>query len=292
MRKSLFATLLLASAALADAENHLLSMWQLNGDTNRIYLLGSVHLLREQDYPIPSTIYTAYQDADILIMELDMDDLDPVATQSLVNDLGLIKDGGTLEDVMGADLYGQAEKIAAEINIPLAMLAASEPWLAAITIEQLMLTRVGFDPNYGIEMHLMSRASSDNKEIVGLEEIAQQLGFLDSLSMDAQRSLLMQSLSEATEIEPMMDGLINAWRHGDTGFLELRMLADMQKFPELYDALVVTRNRNWTKQIEELLDDTQNYLIVVGALHLVGEDSVPSMLRTRGSDVTQMQQLY
>ncbi len=289
MRRLILALLMLASAG-AVAENHPLPMWQLNGASNRIYLLGSVHLLREQDYPIPSTIYTAYQDADTLIMELDMDDLDPAMTQALVSELGLIEDGRTLMDVMGDDLYARAEEIAAEINIPLPMFAQSEPWLAAITVEQLMLTRVGFNPNLGIETHLMGKAATDGKEILGLEEFAQQLGYLDTLSIDAQRSLLMQTLSEAKDIEPMMDGLIDAWRQGDIGFLESEMLAEMQSYPELYEALVVTRNRDWTNQIEALLDDDQNYLIVVGALHLVGEDSVPSMLRRNGREVAQMRQ--
>lgn len=289
MRKLFLAALLSASTGLA-AENHLLPLWQLSGASNQIYLLGSVHLLREQDYPIPSTIYTAYQDAGTLIMELDMDDLDPLATQSIVGELGLIKTGQTLADLMGDKLYAQAEEIAAEINVPLPMFSASEPWLAAITIEQLMLTRIGFNPDNGIEMHLMTKAAADNKEILGLEEFAQQLGYLDTLSIDAQRSLLMQSLSEAKEIEPMMDGLVDAWRRGDTGFLESQMLAEMQRYPELYEALVVARNRDWTRQIEELLDDDQNYLVIVGALHLVGEDSVPSLLRRKGKDVIQLRQ--
>ena len=85
MQRLILAMLVLAFAGTA-AESHPLPMWQLNGASNRIYLLGSVHLLREQDYPIPSTIYTAYGDADTLIMELDMDDLDPAVTQALVSE--------------------------------------------------------------------------------------------------------------------------------------------------------------------------------------------------------------
>lgn len=290
MRNAFLLALLLAKVASADAGGHLLSLWKIDGVDNRIYLLGSVHLLREQDYPIPSAIYAAYQDADTLIMELDMDDLDPVATQALVTDLGMIKNGGTLEDIMGAELYAQAQTIAADVNIPLAMLAASEPWLAAITVEQLMLTRIGFNPAFGIEMHLADKAGMDNKEIIGLEEIGEQLGFLDSLSLEAQRSLLMQSLSEAMKIEPMMDGLIEAWRRGDVDALEASMLADLQGHPELYDALVIARNRNWAEQIKALLDDEEDYLVVVGALHLVGEHSLPALLEQSGNDVVQMRQ--
>ncbi len=282
--------LLLALPAIANADGHPLPMWQINGTSNRIYLLGSVHLLREQDHPLPAAIEAAYEDADTLIMELDMDDIDPVATQALINDLGMIKGGGTLSELMGADLYAEAAKIADEISIPLAMLSSTEPWLAAINIEQLILMRIGFDPQFGVESFLMSKAAIDHKEILGLETIEEQLGFLDRMSLDAQRSLLMQTLTESGDMENMMDELVAAWRHGDIEYLEENMLAEMQDYPELYEALVVARNRNWTKQIEALLSHDQDYLIIVGALHLIGEDGVPSMLRELGRESVQMWQ--
>ena len=96
-----FCLALLATSfpALAD-DAHPLAMWQIDGVNNSVYLLGSIHMLREEDYPLPSAIYTAYEEAEVLIMELDMDDLDPVADQALAIDLGLIKDGRALRDLM------------------------------------------------------------------------------------------------------------------------------------------------------------------------------------------------
>lgn len=283
-------TLLALSSLQVAIADHPLPLWQIDGDNNRIYLLGSVHLLREQDYPLPSVLYAAYDDAEALIMELDMDDLDPVQMQTLVAELGSLPAGGSLADVIGQDTYAEAETLAAKIDIPLPMLASVEPWLAAITIEQLMLQRIGFNPEFGIEAHMVGKAAADRKEILGLEELEEQLGFLDGLSLPAQRSLLLQTLSEAGEIEPMMDGLIGAWRNGDTAYLEENMLEEMQAYPELYSAIVVERNRRWVDDILSRLDDGQDYLIIVGALHLVGEDSVPALLAMRGHEARQLTQ--
>lgn len=290
MHKILFSTLLLASASFATADEHPLTLWQLEGEHNRIYLLGSVHLLREQDYPVPSAIDDAYRDAETLLMELDMDDLDEAAVQRTVVELGMIKGDQTLADILGNDAYAEASELAEGLGVPLMALNTTEPWLAAISIETMMLSQIGFDPDFGIEAYLAGKAGQDSKEILGLEEMAEQLGYLDGLSLSAQRALLLETLREAGTLESMMDTLITAWRHGDVEFLEASTLADMQNYPELYDALVVRRNRNWVGQIVELLDDQQDYLIVVGALHLVGEDSVVSLLRERGNDVTQLQQ--
>jgi hypothetical protein len=170
------------------------------------------------------------------------------------------------------------------------MLAGSEPWLAAVTVEQLMLNRIGFNPKYGIENHLASKAATDQKDIIGLETVRQQLEFLDHMTLDAQRSLLIQSLKESNEIGTIMDELVNAWRYGDLDFLEREMLAEMREYPELYKTIVVDRNRSWVEKIDLWLDDRGDYLIVVGALHLIGGDGVPALLAQRGHEVTQMHQ--
>ena len=109
----LLCALLLASAATADTAGHPVSLWLVEGERNKIYLLGSVHMLRKTDYPLPSVLESAYEDADLLMMEIDMDDLDPAAAQALVTRLGVIHDDGTLRELMGADLYADAERAAA-----------------------------------------------------------------------------------------------------------------------------------------------------------------------------------
>jgi hypothetical protein len=292
-----FAACALAGLALmlplpspAQNSGHPVSMWKLEGSSNSIYLLGSVHLLRADDHPLPSIIQEAYEDAETLIMELDMDDLDPVEAQSLLTQLGLIHDDRSLNDLMGPENYEEAEKLAESADIPLAMLAKSEPWLAAITVEQLMLTRIGFNPQLGIEHYLMEKAGVDEKEILGLETVREQLEFLDGMSLEAQTSLLLQSLKESVDIQEIMDELVHAWRHGDVAFMEDNMLDEMQQYPELYRTIVVDRNLSWLEQIEDLLDEQDDYLIIVGALHLIGEDGVPSLLAERGRDIVQLRQ--
>ena len=286
---ALIATFLAAASAAAD-DGQALSLWQVAGQQNRVYLLGSIHLLRREDHPLPPAIYAAYEDADKIIMELDMDDVDPVASQVLTNELGLISDGRTLRDLMGEELYTQAISLAETARIPLSLLDKSEPWFAAMNVEIMMLMRIGFDPALGIENQLMERARADDKEILGFETMRQQLEFLDGLSPSAQREMLIQALSEGSEMQETMDEMILAWRTGDLQFLEDNLLADMADYPELHKVIVVDRNVAWTDEIEELLDESDDYLIVVGALHLVGQEGVPRLLQARGHDVIQLRQ--
>jgi uncharacterized protein YbaP (TraB family) len=279
-----------AGSAAPQSAGHPISMWQINGASNRIYLLGSVHVLRQQDHPIPTAIEKAYQDAEILIMEIDVDDLDPIEMAGMVNELGVIKDGSTLQEIMGPSLYEEAADYASQLDIPFLMLAQTEPWLAAITIEQMMLLRIGFNPEYGIEFYLSAKAGEDSKEILGLESVREQLEFLDKLSLSAQRSLLIQTLRESLNIEENLDLLIDAWRHGDIDFLEENLLAEMQRYPELYRTLVVDRNEAWVEQIRNLIGEQDDYLIVVGTLHLVGDDGLPALLSEIGITTNQLRE--
>ena len=266
-------------------------MWMVEGAANRVYLLGSVHLLRAQDHPLPQVIDEVYDEAETLYMELDMDDLDPVLMQSTINRLGMLDEGTSLRDLMGEELYAEAMAVAMDLEMPLEMLERTEPWLAAITVEQLALARIGFNPAYGVEMHLLKKATKDGKTILGFESVEQQLAYLDGLSLDAQRELLMQTLTESAAIREIMDDLILAWRSGDIDFLERTLLEDVSGYPELYDTIVASRNRLWVDTIDELLEHGEDYLVVVGALHLVGEDGVPQLLEQRGVKITQMHEL-
>ena len=290
MNRFICGLLLLAySGALwADTEAHPVTLWRAQGTSNSVYLLGSIHLLRPEDHPLPSVIDKAYEDAEVLVMELDMDDLDGAMAQQLFNQNGVLRDGTTLRDLMGDDLYEQAAGLAEANDIPIDMLAASEPWLAAITVEMMALYRIGFNPALGVEMQMTSRAIADGKPVDGLEEIEEQLAFLDGLSLDAQRNMLMQTLEDSASMGESIDKMIRAWRYGDTEYLESELLDSLAQHEELSDTLVTNRNRRWVSQIDELLDDRDDYLIIVGALHLVGEDGVPNLLAQRGVKIRQL----
>jgi uncharacterized protein len=279
--------LLLLLPLLAAGAEHPVSMWLAEGERNRVYILGSIHLLRQQDHPLPTVIDAAYEDAETLVMELDMDDIDPLALQAQTNRIGLLKDGRTLRQALGEERYAEAASAATALEIPLDMLQNTEPWFAAITVEQLVLLRIGFNPMLGVEMHLATRAGRDGKPITGLESVDEQLRLLDGLSMEAQGDLLLQTL-EGGDAEEEMGRLIGAWRRGDIDFLETFMLEGIRENDELYETIVARRNRAWADDVVALLDDEEDYLLVVGALHLVGEDGLPALLQKRGVATRQM----
>jgi uncharacterized protein YbaP (TraB family) len=159
---------------------------------------------------------------------------------------------------------------------------AYEPWFAALHITQLRVQQLGFDASYGIESQLIQRTSGAKKQFRGLETLEEQLTALDSLPTNAQKIFLMQTLDEATELTDELDSIISAWRAGDVEVLSQTLLDGLKEQPELYERILIQRNANWTRQIAALTNDTKNYLIVVGTLHLVGDNSLLKMLEKQG----------
>ncbi len=282
--------ILLVFAALPGlaAESHPVTLWQIDGKHNVVFLLGSIHMLRADDHPLPAVVEAAYDEAEALVMELDMDDLDPAATQAAFNRAGMLADGRTLADLMGETAYAEAARLADAVDIPLDMLGQTKPWLAAMTVEMMLLFRIGFDPSLGIDMTMAARAQSDGKPISGLETVDDQLSFLDGLPLEAQRAMLLETLRDGADIENSIDAMITAWRNGDVETLESGLTEAFDDHEALSRMLIEARNRRWVEAIVGLLDDDEDYLVVVGALHLVGDLGVPGLLETRGTHIRQL----
>jgi uncharacterized protein YbaP (TraB family) len=274
----------LATTARADA----LPVWELNGTQNRILIMGSIHFLRAEDQPLADGLIDAYEAADALYMEIDMDDLNPFSAQLIMTELGTDPDGRTLRELLGTSTYSEASRKAQALGVDLAMVDNSEPWFAALLITQLRLMMLGFDPGFGVEQQFLERARADGKIIHGLETMQEQLAALDKLPLSAQRKFLIQTLDEAAEVESEMDTVVAAWKIGDTRTLERVLLAGLADNPSVYQSLLVQRNRNWARKIRALADDSENYLIIVGAMHLVGDDSMLRMLAASGHPARQL----
>ena len=279
---------LVLGASNASTADEPAMLWVAQGNQNSVYLLGSIHLLRPEDHPLPSNIELVYNDADVLVMELDMDDLDYVNVMVAFRELGVLEGETRLEDLLGEELHAQAQAAAEATEIPLDLLSQSEPWLAAMTVQEMLAMRVGFSGEFGVEQCLTEKALADGKPILGLETVSEQLGFLDGLPMLAQSEWLVHSLVDGLRIEMLVDQLVEAWRGGDIDYLERELLHEAKMSPELHDALLVQRNLNWIDRIVAYLDDDQNYLIVVGAAHLVGDDGVIKLLSERDVSVSQL----
>lgn len=247
-----------------------------------VYLAGSVHVLDAARSRLPPAFDSAWRDAERVVMELDMDDLDPAAAASFLAAHATIGDGENLRTLLGAERFARVDAQARALGLSLDSVAQLEPWAVALALTQLQLVKLGLDPAQGVEQQLTERARAEGKPIAGLETIDEQLGVLDGLSYMDQARFLELTAGESDSMATELDGILTAWRRADTAALERLLLVEYERLPTLYGPLVTDRNRRWLPQIEALLARPDDTLVVVGTLHLVGPNGLLALLKDRG----------
>lgn len=276
-----------AFALPSRADTALHSLWALHGKHNTVYLLGSIHVLRAQDYPLAPAVLQAYADAKALLMEVNLEDIDSAEVQSEMLASAMLPEGSTLPSILGPQRYAHATSLAHEVGVDLSSFDQFAPWFAAEAISQLQLMELGFQPQSGIEMYFLERARSDGKSIAGLETVHDQIALFEGLSMNEQSEYLVSSLEQAHELPKEVDDMVRAWRRGDTAWFESQLQSELGRDPMLYQSVLAARNRKWIPKIEALLSDDKNYLVIVGTGHLVGRNSVIDLLKKDGVGATQ-----
>ena len=277
--------IILCIVARADGALH--SLWELRGKHNTVYLLGSIHVLRQSDYPLAAPVLEAYANAKSLLMEVNLEEISSEQVQSEMLASAILPEGKTLPDVLGNQRYARANELAREVGVDLSNFDQFAPWFAAEAISQLQLAQLGFQPEAGVEMYFLEKARTDAKSVAGLETVHDQISLFQNMSMDTQAEYLVSSLDQAKDLPAQVDSMVSAWKRGDSQWFVKQMQSELGRDPILYQAVLGSRNRKWLPKIEALLNDDKNYLVIVGTGHLVGPGSVVDLLKKDGIGATQ-----
>lgn len=257
------------------------ALWRVTSGESTVYLFGSVHLLPEGGFSIGGALAAALEESGRVCMEIDQDAQSEAESTSLTLARAVDPEGRSLFDLLGSDA-DRARDAAEEAGIPLDALAMFEPWFAGLTVSVMALQANGYDVQHGVEQIIQAEARKDGKSGCGLETLDGQLGMLDALPANLQAEILLQALDEAEDVDALIKPLLDAWRDGDEAGLERSLEDDFEGYPELADVLIYERNARWADQVSEMLRDGDDVLVVVGAMHLVGERGLPALLEKRG----------
>ncbi len=282
------AVLALAAVCLTHAATSSFLWKATSKNGGSAYLVGSVHLLSQDYYPLNPALDAAFKDSTLLVEEVDMAEMLASSAQLDMLTRGMLPGTQTLDRVVSPDTIALVDKTIAGLGLPAGPLKRFKPWMLALTLLGLEWQKAGFDPDLGIDRHFYDQARSEGKPVQGLETLAYQLSRFDEMSAADQDRLLFESLKELGTEMASVRTLADAWKVGDAATVERIVLEDLKAEPLLYQRLLVERNRNWFPQIEALLARPGRAMIVVGAAHLVGPDGLLSMLRAAGYTVEQL----
>jgi uncharacterized protein YbaP (TraB family) len=263
-------------------------LWSVKTDYSTIYLLGSVHLLRSDSYPLDKNIEDAYMDCKKVVFETDIGGMNTPAVQEHMTTLALYAGGQTLQQNISQETYHLLEKKAAEFGLSMAQLSHVRPWMCALTLTLLELQKMGFDPNYGIDQYFFNKAQQDKKTMVFLESIEYQINLFAGMDSYKEEAFLQQMLKELEVVKTMLDDIVSSWENGDATQLGSILHISFKDHPDIYNRFLAQRNKVWVGKIEDLIAYGDTALVIVGAGHLVGPDNLLQLLRNRGYTVEQI----
>jgi uncharacterized protein YbaP (TraB family) len=264
------------------------SLWAIKTPSVTHHLLGSVHFLRKENHPFSAAIENAFEVADVVVFELDIEGLSAEEQRILGRERGTFHDGTRLPNILPRHIFKMAHRRARELGINLSEMKIMKPWFLWLNISILSANMSGCDPEYGVEKYLLSKLKTSAKQVIYLEGFKDQLNFLDGIPPAAQEIALAHTLKIFDEIPQRFEAIGRAWSAGDVDALEALTLELAKEHPEVNKALITVRNENWLPEIEAYINSDRSHLIVVGVGHLVGETGIVRMLQNKGYSVEQL----
>jgi len=261
------------------------AIWVVKGPHATVYLFGTIHAL-DKNHPWHSAkVSAAIQQSQSLWLEVPNVD-DAASMQPLIMQLGLDM-AHPLSSKLTPEQMTKLNKAATGLPGGSGMLEMMKPWLAGMMLSLAPVMQAGYDPNTGVELELKPEFAKANKPVKGFETMEQQIHYFADMSDKAQLDFLVSELDDADSAVDKFKELVAAWYSGDVAKLDALNNADFRdKYPDLFQLLVVKRNQSFVTQIQDLLKGDSVTFVAVGAGHLVGKDGVPAMLEKQGFKVT------
>ncbi|MEI3597884.1 MULTISPECIES: TraB/GumN family protein [unclassified Oceanobacillus] len=264
-------------------------LWKVENEDTTVYLQGTIHVGNEDFYPLNKKIEDAYEESDVVLPEIDLNEVDPSISQTLMMELAMYEDGQTIADDLTEDTYAALEEILQENGISIEMVQQFKPWFMEMLLMEFALEETEYSPEYAVDQYFLDRAAEDGKEIRELESFEEQLMMLSGFSDELQLEMLENAILNYDDMAEGLDEITAHWLSGATE--ELSGTTDVEEsfegYEEYMEEMNTNRNIGMADTILELLeeDSGEKYFVFVGAMHMVEEPSIVSLIEDDGYKV-------
>ncbi len=284
----LFSLLLSVTSVLA-ASSDKPFLWRVSSDTATVYLLGSLHAATIDMYPLPAPLYKAFDSSSYLVVEIDNRRTSPQQQLAMTQRYGIYHDGTTIDQHIAKKSWKKLQAYLQQRHMPEALIKTMKPWLINLTITINEFTRLGYDTALGIDQHFLNKAAG--KPVLELETLEQQLKILSAASDKQQEIDLLATLDNLEDFADVMTTMRTLWQQGDAEQLYDAMQLEAEKYPNYkkqWKALLDERNTNMARKITSYLKGNATYFVIVGALHVGGQNGLLDLLGKKHYKIEQV----
>lgn len=285
-KKLVSASVLLGCSFIANSAHAQSSVWQISKGNDSLFIGGTVHILPKAEMPLPAEFALAYEQADTIIFEAPVPD--PADTNAQMQMLGALSytNNETLSQKLEPEVKVSLENKLGEFGANLAKLDGFRPAMVSIVLMSMELQKQNL-MGEGVDAYFTKKATKDNKTKNYLETMEFQLALFKTMGQGNENDFIKRNLAEMNNYGEMFKGLLTAWREGDTDTLNKVALEEMQQNdPNSYKQLIADRNNDWLPKVEAMFNNDKSEFVLVGVAHLAGEDSLLTLLESKGYRVS------
>ena len=261
------------------------------------FLLGTMHTPDPRINALHPAVKSALNEADAFYTEIKMDEMDSMQTK--IMEIGMLPEGSTMEDLLGEESYADLAKILEPHGMPVGMLNRMRPFMVEMTVGQLELLPLLAKGGKPLDERLYAVAQHKGMEVGGVETFEEQIHVLAEVRTDEEvifslKTTLKKELARNPEEPSSLAQLTEIYLSGNESrmhqFTKEEMDFDIPGTERFFNALLPKRNVNMAVRSAKLMQDhpAKKYVFAFGALHFLGEDGVPQLLRNHGFTVTRM----
>lgn len=285
MNRLTFITILIPFFALSAFSQS--SVWKIEGNGSQMYIGGSIHKLRRQDYPLPNVFFKALANAQILVLETDVSEVNKPENVKYVVETMKFQNDSTLATVLSNEVYNKLDSTCIEYGIKLDEKNKLKPFFAVkeLTYKVMKLNEITED---GVDIKLFKKAKEEGKLTLYLETFEDYLHILKQMTNIDGDDLVLYNLLDAEKNKEEFDEIVHSWKNGETKLM-IELNEELKhSFPEIYQTLLFERNNNWMPQLEKYMETPEIEFVVVGAMHLPGPDGILQKMKKKGFKVEQL----
>ncbi|BFM51393.1 TraB/GumN family protein [Marinomonas sp. THO17] len=244
-------------------------------------------MLSPEDYPLPSAYDQAYQSADVVVFETNLNALNQGRFQRQLQSVMMLPNDDKLHQYLDKITFMRLSDYLARHQIPYSRVENFTPAALSFFLTLQALNEFGMTQE-GVDLHFAKKAQQDGKTQLWLETPEEQIALLNSLNHIGANTIIHYTLDDINDLPSTMTKIKKSWRSGKLEALNENEIMEFKTdYPDVYYALLTQRNAQWAPQIKQMLNTPQIEFIMVGALHLAGPDSVLRTLSEQGYRIEQ-----
>ena len=281
--RRIIVSLLAFISVSANAET---SLYEITKGDQKMYLGGTIHVLRNSDYPLPPEFEQAYENAKILVLETDLKKASSPEFGQQMAQAFMYSDGKNLSQDLKPALWKELQAFSDKRQFPLGQMSMFKAMFVSLSLSIAEMQRQGFGVGQGVDSYFYQKAILSGKATQELETTGDVLTHLTALADVDANLIIKATLRDLHKMDGMLEKSVGYWRSGELEKLDKEMAADMRKeTPEIYQQLLVARNQAWLPKIEQMLTTPDVELVLVGSLHLSSKDGLLAQLKQRGYNI-------